>query len=89
MTLHDKSDALTAEMMAIGAAAQVSGGSASDLARQALELALTWLRDPQALNRRAQTARTWVASHMGATARTLAEISDFEAGPARPGQHPD
>ena len=75
--------------VAIGAAAQVSGGSPNDLAREALELALAWLRDPQALDKRAQTARTWVASHMGATARTLQEISDFEAGPARPAQHPD
>ena len=75
--------------VAIGAAVQVSGGSASELARRALEIALAWLRDPQALSRRAQTARTWVSSHAGATARTLAEISDFEAGPARPGRHPD
>ena len=74
--------------VAIGAAVQVTGGSAGDLARQALELALAWLRDPQALEQRAQTARSWVASHMGATARTLAEISDFEAGPAQPGRHP-
>lgn len=66
--------------VAIGAAAQLSPGSGGALAQQAVELALDWLQDPQALQKRSDTARTWVAHHMGATARTLAEISDFEAG---------
>ena len=47
------------------------------------------LQDPQALQKRSDTARAWVARHRGATARTLEEISDFEAGPALPARHPD
>ena len=66
--------------VAIGAAAQLSTASAGVLAQQAVDLALEWLQDPQALQKRSETARAWVASHTGATARTLAEISDFEAG---------
>ena len=74
--------------VAIGAAAQLSQGSAGGLAQQALDLALDWLRDPLALQKRSDTARAWVARHRGATARTLEEISDFEAGPAPRGPRP-
>ena len=46
----------------------------------ALEQVSNWLSQPEELHSLGDRARAWVAQHTGATARTLEQLRDFEAG---------
>jgi len=61
------------------AVARTAAARAPD-ANAALELALTWLAQPESCEAMAQAARQWVGEHRGAVARVLAALEEIAPG---------
>jgi len=64
--------------VAAGAAIQIQRSELVDPALRAVATALSWLKEPVALEERGRLGREWVALHTGATTRILQHINDFE-----------
>lgn len=70
--------------VAAGAAVQIQSSELVDPALRAVAMALTWLKEPEALAARGRSGRDWVGLHTGATARILQHINDFEVARDQP-----